>query len=108
MQKVVYIAGAITNNPNYKENFDVAEQYLERQGYIILNPSKLPQGLKNEDYMRICFAMIDVADVVAFIPGWIKSHGASLEHNYCEYVGKEIMLLDEAVPYLWWKGANDE
>lgn len=49
----------------------------------ILNGSK-------EDYMRICFAMIDVADLVVFLPDAKDSAGARLEKAYCEYVGKEM------------------
>lgn len=42
------------------------------------------------DYMRICFAMIDVADAVVFLPDAAESAGARLEKAYCEYVGKEM------------------
>jgi hypothetical protein len=42
-----------------------------------------------EDYMRICFAMIDVADAVVFLPDAAESAGARLEMAYCEYIEKE-------------------
>ena len=61
----VYIAGAITNEPQYKEKFYDAVLALKTEGHITLNPSELPSGLTNADYMRICFSMIDVADMVA-------------------------------------------
>ena len=41
------------------------------------------------DYMRICFAMIDVADAVVFLPDAAESAGARLEMAYCEYIKKE-------------------
>lgn len=41
------------------------------------------------DYMRICLAMIDVADSVVFLPSAKDSAGARLERAYCEYIGKE-------------------
>ena len=87
----VYIAGAITNDPNYKEKFYDAVLALKTEGNITLNPSELPRGLANADYMKICFSMIDVADIVAFIPGWEDSNGASLEHSYCQYTVKQIL-----------------
>lgn len=40
------------------------------------------------DYMRICLAMIDVADSVVFLPSAKDSAGARLERAYCEYIGK--------------------
>lgn len=42
------------------------------------------------DYMRICFAMIDTADVVAFLPDFKQSAGAEVEHTYCRYIDKNI------------------
>ena len=56
----------------------------------MLNPSWMPQGMQKADYMRICFAMIDTADVVAFLPGYETSPGAQLELQYCCYIDKNI------------------
>ena len=41
------------------------------------------------DYLRICFAMIDVADAVVFLSDAKESAGAKLEMAYCNYTGKE-------------------
>lgn len=90
-KKVIYIAGAITGVPNYKERFEQAEQFVSALGNIPLSPAHLPQGMGNEQYMRICFAMIDSADAVLFLGGWGESAGATLEHAYCEYTGKTIV-----------------
>ncbi len=90
----VFISGQITGDPNYKEKFRVVQRILEGDGKTVINPSVLPQGLTPADYMRICFAMIDSADVVAFLPGWNQSKGASLEHAWCQYTGKQTMYID--------------
>lgn len=84
----VFISGKIAGDPNYKEKFADVQKYLEAEGYIVLNPSMLPQGLTNEEYMRICFAMIDTADAVAFIEGYDDSPGSMLELEYCKYTRK--------------------
>ena len=55
----------------------------------MLNPAELPEGMAQADYMRICFAMIDVADAVVFLPDTAESAGARLEMAYCAYIGKE-------------------
>ena len=49
------------------------------------------KGLGHDDAceMRICFAMIDVADAVVLLPDAAESAGARLERAYCEYIGKE-------------------
>lgn len=59
----------------------------------------LPEGLRKKDYMKICFAMIDVADVVAFIPDWVCSAGARLEFEYCEYIGKQTFFLENTAEW---------
>lgn len=93
--KKVYIAGKITGDPNYREKFFCAQAKLEEAGHIVLTPATMPEGMKPEDYMRICLAMIDTADVVCFLPNWDQSLGAMLEHNWCEYTGKKIATITE-------------
>ena len=88
----IYIAGRITGDPNYKTKFKEAEKECEELGFAVLNPAKLPQGMESSDYMRICFAMLDVADVVMFLPDWKESPGARLEHDYCVYTGKKMLF----------------
>ena len=89
-KKVVYLAGPITGVPNYWEPFEKADDRLTRHDVAVLNPARLPQGMTNEQYVRICFGMIDSADLVLFLPGWLESKGATLERLYCEYVDKPV------------------
>jgi len=92
-KKKIYIAGKITGNSNYQKEFADAKAQLESQGYIVLNPASLPEGMSKADYMRICFAMIDTADVVAFIEGFDESPGAMLELDYCKYIEKHAFMV---------------
>lgn len=96
---IAYIAGKITGDPNYHAKFNTGQQALEYEGYIVINPADLPEGMRPAHYMRVCFAMIDIADVVAFLPDWQDSRGAILEHDYCEYVGKQTMYLESMTAY---------
>lgn len=88
MHKKIYIAGKITGDPNYQIKFMKARAGLMKQGHIVLTPAVLPEGMTPADYMRICFAMIDTADAVAFLPDYAESKGAMVELAYCNYVGK--------------------
>lgn len=94
-----YIAGKITGDLNYQHKFSIGQQALEHEGFTVLNPADLPEGMFPTDYMRICFAMIDVADVVAFLPDWYESRGARLENDYCQYTGKVTMYLEGMSTY---------
>ena len=87
-KKVIYIAGPITGVERYYEAFEDMEDELSALGYIPLSPSRLPGGMSPKQYMRICFAMIDSADAVIFLPGSGKSPGARLELRYCRYTDK--------------------
>ena len=81
--KTVYVAGKISGNENYLTDFENAVKKLKEQGYErILNPCCLPSNLEYEQYMIICFAMIDAADVVFFQKNWKGSAGAEREEKY--------------------------
>jgi len=75
----VYLAGKITGDPVYREKFNKFQKALESIGYYVLNPAILPDGFEYEEYMSICFAMIDVCEAVAFLPDYRDSPGALRE-----------------------------
>lgn len=94
-----YIAGKITGDSDYKKKFARAKKCLESEGFVVLNPAELPEGMRPADYMRICMAMMDSADVVAFLPDYKQSKGVRLEWAYCQYVGKQTMYLEQMAFY---------
>ena len=65
------------------------EKKLAAAGHIVLNPATAPEGLRPVDYMRLCFAMMEAADVVLFMQDYQDSRGAMLEWAWCQYVGKQ-------------------
>jgi len=78
---VIYIAGAISGVKNYRQRFGAAENLLTDLGAVVLNPAVLPEGLSGHDaYMRITLAMLAEAQAVAFLPCWLGSKGARMEH----------------------------
>ena len=89
----IYIAGKIAGDPTHKDKFERIQKDLEAEGYVVLNPAVLPEGLSAADYMRIRFAMIDTADAVAFIEGFFDSPGAMLELEYCKHVKKGAFMV---------------
>lgn len=86
----IYVSGAITNVPNFKIRFDEAEKRLkeEHPDAEVINPTMivLPKSCTHEDYMRIDFALLDLADSIYMLNGWEKSKGA------CYWKGKECFV----------------
>ena len=97
MKPKIYIAGKITGDPDYKAKFEEAENFYKKKGYTVLTPTWMPIGMQPADYMRICFAMIDTADVVAFLPGYEASPGAQLEYAYCLYTDKNVHHYEDEI-----------
>ena len=93
MATKLYIAGKITGDAQYKKKFRKYADKFTGKDFAVLNPANLPEGMAAGDYMKICFAMIDVADLIVFLPDWKESRGARLEMKYCKYVGKKIVEL---------------
>ncbi|NCB52261.1 MAG: DUF4406 domain-containing protein [Clostridia bacterium] len=91
----IYIAGKITGDPNYVAKFALEEDILSDQGHIVLNPANMPEGLMPAEYMRMCLAMIDVADVIYFLSDWADSAGARIEQSYAAYIGKKMFFVKE-------------
>lgn len=92
-KETIYIAGAITGNSNYPADFRIAENHLKETGFEkILNPTVLPDNLEHEQYMKICFSMIDVSDTVYFLRNWRDSDGATREYYYAMSQKKKIIF----------------
>lgn len=86
----IYIAGKITGLEDYKEKFEDASNKLEKLGHKIMNPAILKEGFEQNEYMHICYAMIDVCECVYFLNNWQDSKGARLEHEYALENNKKI------------------
>ena len=88
----IYIAGKIAVDKRYRAKFREATKALEMAGHVVLNPATLPDGLEQADYMRICLAMLDTADLAVFLPDYQESKGAMVEWGYCQRIGKDCAL----------------
>ena len=92
----MYISGAISNNPYYKQDFLSSERLLTAKypEHTIINPvrmlEKLSAVVTYGELMQICFRLIDLCDSVYMLKGWEQSKGARAEHEYAKAQGKII------------------
>lgn len=91
----IYIAGKITGDKKYRVKFREAAKAMEALGHVVLNPATLPDGLEQVDYMRICLAMLEAADMAVFLPDYRESAGAMIEWAWCQRTGKDCALYME-------------
>ena len=86
----VYIAGAISNNPNYLKEFAEAEKYLVRMGYVAVNPTK-NEGSTYKELIDKGLMDLMQCEAICMLPGWEDSVGAKLEYTYAKAVGLTII-----------------
>lgn len=106
---MIYISGAVTNNPNYKQEFAEAEIRLKKAGYKeIINPVKIMANLPPETpykvYMDLSLFLLRDCSEVYMLDGWKNSKGARLEHEYAECAGMKILYEKDEVKekkYYW-------
>ena len=91
--KKIYISGKITNNANYKADFEAAELALKIAGFQPVNPAeeKLPDGATWADYMRHDIKLLCDCDAIYMLDGWQESAGAKIEHKLARNLGIEII-----------------
>ena len=99
----IYISGAITGTDNYMERFAKAEKELTEKGYSVVNPAKvnaqLPEDTTYEEYMKMCFCMLDMCDAIYMLKTWNKSCCANRELGYA--MAKDMIIMYE------WERANE-
>ena len=94
----VFISGKITDNPNYKQEFNIVEAQLKQMGFKVMNPAILPEGFNWKDYMAICKEMLMSCEVVVFLPNYKDSRGARQELRWAEKYNLKKLYAINIVP----------
>lgn len=88
--RILYLSGRITGEPDLGvAQFNEHQRALERQGYIVLNPTSIEGDLNNswEWWMKRALSMMMEAQGVAMLPNWNLSRGAQIEYGLAQHLG---------------------
>lgn len=90
----VYLSGKITGDEHYKEKFLKKEKELADLGFSVMNPASLNNypEFTWDDYLKICFSMIEVCDAIFVIDGKDDSRGVKEEIAYSQSLNKRLFF----------------
>ena len=85
----IYIAGQITGNPCYRQEFAACERRLAGLGFSVMNPAWLCEypEFRREDYLAVSRSMLGRCDAIFLLPYWESSKGAKAEKAWAEKKG---------------------
>lgn len=91
----VYLSGAITGHPDYKDKFTKYAGKLRQLGWVVFNPAAA--NLDDWPLRKILEYELGwlcrEADAIALIPGWEDSKGVAAELATAKALGLEIIHL---------------
>lgn len=92
----VYLSGPITGVKDYEERFARAEAYYREMRHEVVNPVKVGKQLEGRlglndvtwrQYMEEDIKALVGCDVIALLPGYEESQGATTELMLAEGIG---------------------
>ncbi|UTC78128.1 DUF4406 domain-containing protein [Treponema sp. OMZ 799] len=98
--KQLYLCGAISNNPNYKQDFEAAREKLIKAGYSVVSPvifcnEKWSWAKCVRKGLEVMARNKNLS--IALIESEYESKGRDLELQIAEALGLEIKTVDEWV-----------
>ena len=96
MKKKVYLAGPMSGLPdNNYPAFNAEAARLRALGYFVENPAENtpPECGSWQGWMRLSIRQMLTCDIVALLPGWRNSRGASIEYNLAQKLCIECRII---------------
>lgn len=92
---VAYVAGKVTGLPIevVKAKFKQAETFMQLQGYTVLNPCNFMSNAEDWQFaMKLCIALLSMADVLYLQIDWSDSTGAKIEFEVAKQLGIDVIF----------------
>lgn len=93
----IYLSGGISNVRNFEEKFRDCANFLKSFGFEnVVNPAELYKVIEQgtwEEYMSIDLSILNLCDVIAFMPNWKESKGCQRECGFALAKGLKIIEL---------------
>lgn len=84
----IFISGPMTGCEDFnRDEFAFETQRLVKEGFIVLNPAILPDGLEHNHYLAMSLSMLEQADAIYLLEGWENSPGATQEFDRAKQQG---------------------
>lgn len=103
-KEIVYIAGPITNDPDYERKFNQVEKKLREMGYRPINPiagNEKRRGWTYKQYIDRGLRLLMTSDAICITDVWVDSKGLDAETAYVDAVGLPKMYAIEIEPGIW-------
>lgn len=92
----VYVAGPMSGLPEFNyPAFHAEATRLRALGYHVENPACNPKQANWEGYMRQALQQMLTCELVAMLPGWESSRGASIERKLAFELGMPVLVAGE-------------
>jgi hypothetical protein len=96
-KELIYVAGKIRNEENYRKQFETAKNYLS-DNYDVITAAELVDYIEDlnggeaKEYQiwAAIFEVIEHCEMVYFLDNWTTSPGAKLEFEIARYYEKQI------------------
>lgn len=87
-----YISGQISNNSDYKADFERGEMWLRLHGYEAVNPTKCCECefFSYADFFKTDLALLQVCDGIFVLDNWRNSRGAQTEIMVAKCLGLKV------------------
>lgn len=96
----VYISGAISerDKESVKKEFNAAENYLKKNGHLVVNPINLQSKSWVKNISRDII-LISRCDAIFMLDSWYKSYGSQIERLTALKLNKKILTTNQVQSY---------